>query len=310
VFALDDMMADLERQYSPVAARRGLKLRVRRTRCHVHSDRVLLRRVLQNLVSNALRYTQRGGVIVACRPRRGRVELQVWDSGPGIAEQHRALIFSEFRGLDHASPWGEKGLGLGLSICDRIARLLHLNLRLKSRVGLGSMFSVTLVAVAPPPPAAASSAEAVPASPSSLVGARVLCIDNEMEILDGMQTLLERWGVRVLRAGTADEARHEFHAHAPDVVLADYHLGEGDCDGLELLQSLRAGGLLHARGALITADHDGALAVRANALGYKVLRKPVKPAALRALLGALLAAARPAPTSALAEPALSDDAGA
>jgi DNA-binding response OmpR family regulator len=104
--------------------------------------------------------------------------------------------------------------------------------------------------------------------------------------------LLERWGVQVLRAGTAEEARRQFYQHAPDVVLADYRLGDDSCDGLELLQSLRPSGSAPARGALITADHSAALTERASNIGYKVLRKPIKPAALRALLGALLASAR------------------
>jgi PAS domain S-box-containing protein len=291
-FSLDEVMLDLERQFAPIAAKRGLRLRVRRAGAWVRSDRVLLRRVLQNLVSNALRYTQRGGVVVGARRRGRRLVLQVWDTGPGIAEQHQALIFGEFRGLEGPSPWGEKGLGLGLSICDRIARLLDLDLGLQSRVGRGSVFSVALDTVeAPAPSARPAPVAAVPVSPSSLAGGTVLCIDNEEAILDGMQTLLERWGLRVLRAGTAAETRRLYDEHAPDVVLADYRLGDDDdCDGLELLQSLR-NGLAPVRGALITADHGAALTTRANELGFKVLRKPVKPAALRALLGALLASA-------------------
>jgi PAS domain S-box-containing protein len=291
VFALDELLADVERQFAPVAARRGLRLRVRRSRAWVRSDRVLLRRLVQNLVSNAMRYTQRGGVLVACRPRGALVELQVWDTGPGIAEQHRELIFSEFRGLDRPSPWGEKGLGLGLSICDRIARLLQLELGLRSQVGRGSVFSVRAPVVEQPPAAPAMPDATAPASPSSLVGSTVLCVDNEEEILDGMQTLLERWGLRVLRAATVDEARSVCAREQPDVVLADYRLAEGDCDGLELLQSLRIAGVTHLPGALVTADHGTAVAERARNLGYPVLRKPVKPAALRALLGALLARA-------------------
>jgi len=292
VFPLADVLADLERQFAPVAARRSLRFHIRPTRLFVRSDRVLLRRLLQNLVSNALRYTQRGGVLVACRPRSGRVEVQVWDTGPGIAEQHRKVIFDEFRGLDRPSPWGEKGLGLGLSICDRIARVLQLELSLRSDVGHGSVFSVHLE-TAPRPVAQAHAAGdvAAPASPASLVGGTVLCIDNEEDILDGMQVLLERWGVRVLRARNAAEARRAFAEHAPDVILADYRLGDDSCDGLELLQSLRTGGVVHAPAALVTADHGTALAERARELGYKVLRKPVKPAALRGLLGALLASA-------------------
>ncbi len=289
VFALDDVFADLERQFTPAAARRNLRLQIRRTRLHVRSDRVLVRRLLQNLVSNALRYTQRGGVVVGCRRRGQRVEVQVWDTGPGIAEQHRKVIFDEFRGLDHPSPWGEKGLGLGLSICDRIARVLQLDLSLRSEVGRGSMFSVQLEVAARP--AAIPASAPAPASPASLVGGTVLCIDNEAAILDGMQTLLEHWGLRVLRASTVEEARRAFTEHAPDVVLADYRLDDDACDGLELLQSLRVGGVSHAPAALVTADHGAEVAERARALGYKVLRKPVKPAALRGLLGALLATA-------------------
>jgi PAS domain S-box-containing protein len=223
VFALDDVLADLERQFAPVAARRNLRLRIRRTRLHVRSDRVLVRRLLQNLVSNALRYTQRGGVVIGCRRHGGLVEVQVWDTGPGIAEQHRKAVFDEFRGLDRPSPWGEKGLGLGLSICDRIARVLQLELSLRSEVGRGSMFSVRLEVTAKP--TAAPAGEPAPASPASLVGGMVLCVDDEPAILDGMQTLLERWGMRVLRASTAEEARSAFIRHSPDVVLADYRLG-------------------------------------------------------------------------------------
>jgi PAS domain S-box-containing protein len=291
VFALDEVFADLERQFAPLAARRNLRLHIRRARTHVRSDRVLLRRLLQNLVSNALRYTQRGGVIVACRPRGGRLEVQVWDSGPGIAEQHRKVIFDEFRGLDRPSPWGEKGLGLGLSICDRIARVLQLALSLRSEVGRGSVFSVHLDPAQPSAATATAASNEAPASPASLVGGTVLCIDNETEILDGMQTLLQRWGLRVLRASTADEARSVYSLQRPDVVLADYHLGEGSCNGLELLQSLPAFDTGPVPAALVTADHGADVAERARALGYKVLRKPVKPAALRGLLGGLLAAA-------------------
>jgi PAS domain S-box-containing protein len=291
VFALDEVFADLERQFAPLATRRNLRLHIRRARTHVRSDRVLLRRLLQNLVSNALRYTQRGGVIVACRPRGGRVEVQVWDSGPGIAEQHRKVIFDEFRGLDRPSPWGEKGLGLGLSICDRIARVLQLELSLRSEVGRGSVFSVHLDPAQPPAAGASATSSEAPASPASLVGGTVLCIDNDTAILDGMQVLLQRWGLRVLRASNAEEARSVYTRHSPDVVLADYHLGDGSCDGLELLQSLRIGGVAHSPAALVTADHGAEVAERARALGYKVLRKPVKPAALRGLLGGLLAAA-------------------
>jgi CheY-like chemotaxis protein len=182
------------------------------------------------------------------------------------------------------------GLMLGLSIVERIGRVLDHPITLRSQPARGSVFAVT-VPIAAPLPAMASQRATAPRPSAPLSGMAVLCIDNETEILDGMQTLLQRWGLRVLRASNAEEARSVFTQCSPDVVLADYHLGDGSCDGLELLQSLRVGGVAHAPAALVTADHGAEVAERARALGYKVLRKPVKPAALRGLLGGLLAAA-------------------
>jgi CheY-like chemotaxis protein len=289
-FDLADMYEDLERQFAPLAARRGLRLRVTRPRCHVHSDRVLLRRVLQNLVSNALRYTRQGGVLVGCQRRGQFVDLCVWDTGPGIPESHQRAIFEEFRRLDGPSPWGEKGLGLGLSICDRIARLLGLELGLRSTPGRGSVFRVRVPLGSAPAAETPAPAEAPPATaPSSLVGLRVLCIDNEPEILSGMSALMTRWGVWVITATGAAEARTAAERDHPAVVLADYRLADGDPDGLDLLVELCHACDPATPGALVTADHSPALAERARDHGFPLLRKPVKPAALRALLGALAA---------------------
>ena len=293
-FNLAEVFEGLERQFAPLAQRRSLRLRVTRPACRVRSDRVLLRRVLQNLISNALRYTQRGGVLVGCRRRGASVEIVVWDTGPGIAEQHQQAIFDEFRRLDRVSPWGEQGLGLGLSICDRIARLLGLELGLRSAPGRGSMFRVRVpMGAAAPAPAAESPPAPATAAPSSLVGVAVLCVDNEPEILAGMTALMSRWGVRVVTATDSQTARRLAAAEHPAVVLADYRLGDGDDDGLALLLELCHAGVAPPIGALVTADHSAALAERARELGFPMLRKPVKPAALRALMGAL-ASQRPA----------------
>jgi len=285
-FALADVFEALERQFAAVAQRRGLRLRITRPACHVRSDRVLLRRVLQNLISNALRYTQRGGVLVACRRRGTRVLIEVWDTGPGIPEQHQRAIFDEFHRLDRTSPWGEHGLGLGLSICDRIARLLGLQLELRSEPGRGTVFRVR-VPVASAPVATLETAPEPVAAPSSLVAVTVLCVDNEPEILDGMASLMSRWGAKILSATDAATARELAARERPSALLADYRLGKGDPDGLELLVELCPPDGTGPAGALVTADHSIALAERARELGFPVLRKPVKPGALRALLGAL-----------------------
>jgi signal transduction histidine kinase len=286
-FALAEAFEHLERQFAPLAARRGLRLRVTRPVCSVRSDRVLLRRVLQNLISNALRYTQRGGVLVGCRCRGDFVELEVWDTGPGIAGQHQRAIFDEFQRLDRPSPWGEQGIGLGLSICDRIARLLGLRLGLRSRPGHGSVFSVRVPKGTTSPAEPAGSREEAKL-PSSLVELTVLCVDNEPEILAGMSALLSRWGVRVVTAAGAEEARRIMLHEHPAIVLADYRLAESECDGIDLLIELCGDDASAApAGVLITADHTAAVAARSRDLGFPVLRKPLKPAALRALLGAL-----------------------
>jgi CheY-like chemotaxis protein len=220
-------------------------------------------------------------VLLAARRRGGLLRIEVWDSGPGIANEHQQRIFEEFQRLDQASPWGEKGLGLGLSICERIARLLGHRLSLRSRPGHGSCFAIDV-----PLGDARDATAAAPAlaATASLPSMRVLCLDNDRDILDGMRLLLERWGVAVVVASTVDEALARMRERAPDAILADYHLHDR-VEGLDALDELRR--VAAVPGALITADASDTLAAEARARGYTLLRKPVKPAALRALLAAL-----------------------
>lgn len=277
--ALAPMFESLRAQFAPLAAARGLRLRIVSTRLAVHSDRRLLRRVLQNLLANAIRYTAIGGVLLGARRRGDEVELQVIDSGPGIALEHRALIFEEFRRLDVGSTEGQKGLGLGLSICDRIARLLKHPLRLASQPGHGSAFSIAVPLCAAP---AARAVSPLPVS-TELPALHVLCLDNEPGILEAMESLLAGWGLTTDLALSLRAAQAATVLRRPDLVLADYHL-QSDVDGLDALSVLCADG---TPGALVTADSSAVLAERARALGYQLLRKPVRPAALRALIGQL-----------------------
>jgi PAS domain S-box-containing protein len=284
-FAIADLLEELRRQYAPLAHARTLRLTIVDCREVVRSDRVLLRRIIQNYISNALRYTERGGVVVGCRRRGAELEIAVYDTGPGVAEHERERIYAEFSRLDQGSPWGEKGLGLGLSICDRLARLMGHHLTLISRPGRGSLFGVRVVRDAkarrtqrsePPPP---------PMVPSGLRGLRVLCVDNDRPILDGMEALLGTWGVQVIKARNCAEALRLAAQADIDAVLADYHLGDG-IDGLELLCRLQASQNAPLAAALITADHGAEVALIARTAGYPLLHKPLRPAALRALLGA------------------------
>jgi len=282
-FALSDLFESLQGQFAVIAEQRGLRLRVAPTRLAVRSDPQLLRRVLQNFLSNALRYTQRGGVLLGARRVGEDVRIEVWDTGPGIAAGQRARVFDEFQRLEQPSPWGEKGLGLGLSICDRIATMLEHRLDLHSRPGHGSCFAVMV----PRAPAVPPRRQAVRGGVSDeQLPLTVLCLDDDAAILDGMRALLGRWGVDCRTARDVAAAAAELRRGPVDLILADYHLD--GIDGLQALQQLRAACHPLPPAALITADGSSDLKQRTRALGYPLLHKPVRPAALRALLTALV----------------------
>jgi Na+/proline symporter/signal transduction histidine kinase len=282
-FSISELLEDLRRQYAPLAQSRRLRLTVVGCEETVRSDRVLLRRILQNYVSNGLRYCKRGGILIGCRRRGSELEICVYDTGPGIAAHQREHLYLEFTRLEQGSPWGEKGLGLGLSICDRLARLLEHELTLRSQPGRGSVFGVCVPRVAQATRPARQRSRSAPAEPIALSAFRVLVVDNDLAILDAMQALLEQWGVRVLKAPGTSEALRLLSCETIDAVLADYHLGDGS-NGLELLQRV-AEIQGRAMAALITADHTAELTRAARRAGVPLLHKPVRPAALRALLG-------------------------
>lgn len=289
-FDVGPLLQQLAEQYADMAARRGLRLRVHAPSIRVRSSRRLLRRVLQNFLANALRYTRSGGIVLGARVRGDVVDLQVWDTGPGIPQQHLHQIYDEFQRYEQPFDWDGRGLGLGLSICQRIALLLGHTLDVRSQVGVGSMFSIrvpgrrierTAQSAEPELPAAARSAGGV------LDGLKVLCLDNDPDILDGMQALLERWGAVPVRAVTLDAALAQL-SQDPDVLLVDYHLHDR-MNGLDCLDTLLAE-TPQAVGALLTADGSEALKQEARRRGYPLLTKPVRPASLRAFLSACLRA--------------------
>jgi PAS domain S-box-containing protein len=287
-FPIVDLLEELRRQYAPVAQARNLRLRVVGCREVVRSDRSMLRRIVQNYLSNGLRYTERGGVLLGCRRRGGEIEIAVYDTGPGIASDQRQEMYAEFSRLEHHSPWGEKGLGLGLSICDRLAKLMQHSLSFVSHPGRGSMFGVRVTREIGARPLRSGDGRAPAPDPGNLQGVRVLCVDNDGAILDGMEALLGQWGVLVLKARNSAEARLLCGQSGVDIILADYHLGDG-VDGIELLRSLRKPTL---SAALISADHDAELILAARNAGFPLLHKPLRPAALRALLCAFRQQAR------------------
>jgi CheY-like chemotaxis protein len=253
----------------------------------VRSDFILLERILLNLVSNAVRYTTRGGIVIGCRRRGARLRLEVWDSGPGIPEAHRQNIFREFYQVAASGQDRRGGLGLGLAIVDGLGRLLDHAIELRSRPGRGSCFSVSIprVAAQQEPSAPASTARL----PDPVRGKLVVVIDDDALVLDAMRGILRGWGCRVVteQSEAAAFARVTTLGQKPDLIVSDYRLAGGKT-GIEAIEHLRAalGDTIPA--FLISGDTAPERLRDAAAGGYHLLHKPVPPMALRAMLNGLL----------------------
>jgi Na+/proline symporter/signal transduction histidine kinase len=270
--ALGPVLEALAREFAPQARAKGLTLTVLPTAVWTRSDPDLLRSLLQNLIGNAVRYTRAGRVLVGCRRDGEAVRVMIADTGPGIPGDRLEGIFQAFARLPDAA--GQPGAGLGLAIVRSVSELLDHPVEVRSTPGRGSTFTLRLPRAAPGPERAAP---ATPASP--VAGLRVLCVDNEPEILEALGLLLARWGVTPV---TAVDAAAALAAGGPfDAALVDLHLGDGP-DGLAVVEALRARGL--TRIAMVTADREEPLKARVRSLGAVLLPKPVRPAALKAFL--------------------------
>jgi Na+/proline symporter/signal transduction histidine kinase/CheY-like chemotaxis protein len=280
-FNVGDLMRTLDIEFAPVAREKNLDLRFVNCNAAIASDRALLRRLLQNLISNAIKYTPGGKVLVGCRRRGANLAIDVYDTGLGIPKTKRTEIFKEFHRLDQGAKVA-RGLGLGLSIVERIARVLEHKLTLDEVASGGSHFSVTVPrARAIDQPAVLAGLRAIK---TPMTGALMVCIDNEPAILDGMRTLLTGWGSTVIIATDPATAIDLIVADGriPTGLLVDYHLDRGT--GLAAIREIR-GRIGHAIPAvLITADRSQDVRESARQDGIPVINKPVKPAALRALL--------------------------
>jgi CheY-like chemotaxis protein len=281
LFPLSDVLERLEVEFQPLAREKRLDLRIVPTSLWVASDRRLLRRLLQNLVSNAIKYTASGRVLLGVRRKGGKLSVEVHDTGPGIPVSKRALIFKEFQRLEGTAQ-SVRGLGLGLAIVERVGKVLDHPITLESTLGQGSMFAVELPRAAPRPTAEPS--VAVAPVGGRMAGLRVLCIDNEPDVLNALCVLLEGWGCTVVAAinGTEAAAQLSGMGFEPDVILADYHLDA--TTGLEAVRALRSVLKTKPPVVIITADHSAEVQRAVRAQGYALLRKPLKAAALRALM--------------------------
>jgi CheY-like chemotaxis protein/two-component sensor histidine kinase len=281
-FRVSDLMRSLEVEFTPIARARKLKLTIVPCSLPVASDRVLLRRLLQNLISNAIKYTPKGRVLVGCRRKGASLQISIYDTGLGIPVLKRAEIFKEFHRLDQGARIA-RGLGLGLSIVERLARVLNHGIAVDSTRGGGSHFSVTMpiaqtITYAPTVPGTSVSAK------TPMGGTLIVCIENDRAILDGMKTLLTGWDAKVIAATDPAEAAETLAATGGRVtgLLVDYHLDRGN--GIAAIRDIRARFGPTIPAILITADRSPHVRDAAREDGIVVLNKPVKPAALRALL--------------------------
>lgn len=277
---LGPLLSRLAAEHGALAREAGLGFRAVPCGLAVRTDPALLRRILQNFLSNAVRHTPSGRVLLGCRRVGGALRVEVWDTGPGIEPHLQAEIFTEFRRLDPAQG-RPTGLGLGLAVVDRAARLLGHPVSLRSLPGKGSCFAVTL-----PIAGGVSPCGAAPVAPTAtpiLRGLRVLCVDNEPAVLAGLAALLEGWGCVALRAADLAGARAALGGVPPDAVVVDYHLDDG-WDGLSLLARLSDEWGAAVPAVLVTADRSGKVAEAAQAAGVVLLPKPARPAALRRFL--------------------------
>lgn len=296
-FRVDRLLDTLRTEFAPMARSSGLVLTVETEPVWVRSDIRLLRRILQNFLSNALRYTQRGSVRVTCTPGAGGIRLSVSDSGPGIPADKQQLIFEEFRRLDTRAMgrgvMGRGGVGreaggkgLGLAIVRRASDMLRHEVTLESALGQGATFSI----IVPQGQAMVEEGEGggPPRSDRNMRGLNVLVVDNERAIQTGMSTLLGGWGCTVTVAGGFDEAVAQFGAgEAPGIILVDYHLNDGET-GDDVIERLRNHFGQVVPSVMISADRGEALKARLDGRGIPLLNKPVKPAQLRALMRTML----------------------
>jgi signal transduction histidine kinase len=288
-FALAMLLEQLQHDLAQTAVDKGLSLRIHSSELWVMSDATLIYRMLLNLVGNALRYTERGGVLVVARPVRDQdlVRLQVWDSGIGIAENHQTAVFTEFFQVANPARDRTKGLGLGLNIVQRTAILLGHPLELVSRLGRGTRFTLTLPTVAAPLEVmAVQPPDKV--LPDDFLGVQILVIEDDALVRSALVALLSGWGLQVTQAQSLHEALQRVTDGAkPDLIISDYRLQEGP-DGIGSVQMLRArlGWIVPA--CLMSGDTDSSLMLSAQDAGLTLLHKPVRPAKLRSLLRRLL----------------------
>jgi signal transduction histidine kinase/CheY-like chemotaxis protein len=286
LYRLDELLAPLVSEFQSVAEAAGLNLRVHMGDFAVHTDLRLMTRIMRNFLSNAFRYTDQGSILLGARRRGDCLRLEVWDTGRGIAADRLESIFLEFNQLDVGRAADRKGVGLGLAIVERIAKILGYRIQVHSLPGRGSMFSID-VPISREVPLPISQAAPQSGAGNPLPGRRLLVLDNELSILESMSALLGQWGCEVVIATDESGALEALQGLAPELILADFHLDHGVV-GCEVVRHLREHFAQPIPAVIITADRSDQCRRSLQKLGTPLLNKPVKPGKLRAVLSQLL----------------------
>ena len=283
-FDLRDLLNNIAREFRQMALSEDLKLDFVPCSAVVESDSQLLARILRNFLTNAIRYTRTGRILLGCRRQKEHVLLQVWDTGPGIPEDKLTEIFQEFKRISPGGAQADKGLGLGLAIVDKISRMLGHEVRVSSVEGKGSVFSVRVPLGQLQPSRAVASAP-LPVLHGDLEGVRIWVIDNDRSICQGMQTLLEGWQCQVVTAVSLVDLERQLAIETSevDLILADYHL-DNDENGVDVVGEINRRRCTPAPVLMITANYSNELKQRIRALGYMLINKPLKPLKLRSIL--------------------------
>ncbi len=288
-FDLRDLLNNLAREFRQMALAEGLELYFVPSSVIVQSDSQLLARILRNFLTNAIRYTGKGRILLGCRRRRNSVLLQVWDTGPGIPADKLTEIFQEFKRIRPAGSPADKGLGLGLAIVDKVARILNHRITVSSTEGKGSVFSVEVPLGHIRPKQVQEDTPQVIRQDQDLSDARIWVIDNDRAICSGMATLLEGWGCEVVTAVSLEELaeRVDLATEKVDLILADYHL-DNDENGVDAVAEVNRRRAYPLPVLMITANYSNELKQHIRDQGYLLMNKPVKPLKLRSALTHLL----------------------
>ena len=289
-FPVSTLLGFVEREFRLPAREKGLDLRVPPSSLMIRSDPVLLERIVQNFVANAVSHTHDGTVVVGCRRSGDSVRIEIWDNGVGVAEDELQTIFEDYYQVDNPARDRRKGLGLGLAIVQRIAKLLDHEIIVRSNLGKGSVFAIQV------PRAAGSLAR--PARPpaerrprSDLAGRALVAIEDDASILHGLERLLTAWGAEAFACGTVDEALIQLSlaARAPDLIIADYRLS-GGLNGIHAVDKIRASFDRELPAIIVTGDTSARVTESIKASGCRLVHKPLEPQALRRLIDELLTA--------------------